>query len=213
MTRGQRRALETLWSRFQPELPVDWRAEFGRDAPLGVEIGFGMGHALLDWAERHPDWNLVGIEVYQPGIGALLLGLEQREVDNVRVLEGDAAALLVEAFAPGSLQAARIFFPDPWPKKRHHKRRLVQPEFVSLLADRLAPGGLLLLATDWAAYAEWMLEVLDAEPALENLAGTGCYAARSPERPVTRFEARGERLGHPVWDLAYRRKRANSESR
>lgn len=213
MTRGQRRALTELASRYCLNPPVDWSETFGRAAPLGVEIGFGMGHALLAWAQQQRDWNLVGIEVYQPGIGALLLGAEQAELENLRVLEGDAERALAEAFAPQSLAEVRIFFPDPWPKLRHHKRRIIQPAFVNLLASRLREGGRLLLATDWQPYAEWMLSVLEAESQLINLAGRGCYAERADQRPVTRFEARGQRLGHAVWELAYQRNRSINESR
>jgi len=161
-----------------------------------------MGHALLDWAQQRQEWNLLGIEVYQPGIGALLLGAERDGLSNLRVLEGDAEQAFDNALEPASVDEVRIFFPDPWPKKRHHKRRLVQPAFVSTLASRLKPGGRLLLATDWQPYAEWMLEVLEAESALENDAGSG-YASRADQRVVTRFEARGTRLGHEVWDLAF----------
>ena len=207
MTRGQRRALEELGSRFciDPERssPID-STDFGRTAPLGLEIGFGMGHALLAWAQQAPDWNLVGIEVYQPGIGALLLGIERLELCNLRVVEAPAESALRTLFLPENLDEVRVFFPDPWPKKRHHKRRLVQPEFVTLLAARLKPGARLRLATDWEPYAEWMRSVLDANPLLVN-AAVGGFASRPDARPVTNFEARGQRLGHAVWDLEYRR--------
>ena len=199
MTQGQRRALAELAPRYlvDPE-PNQWPEVFGRSAPLGVEIGFGMGQATLAWATEAPDLNLVGIEIYQPGIGALLAGIERLSLANLRLLEGDAALLLDSKFEAGSLHEARILFPDPWPKKRHHKRRLIQPAFVRLLASRLRHGGRLLLATDSADYAEWMADVLAAEPAL---------AAVPPgERPATRFEARGQRLGHRIHDLAYQRK-------
>ncbi len=214
MTRGQARALETAGDRMIAD-PImhDWPAVFGRQAPLGVEIGFGMGHALLDWAAGCPDWNLVGIDVYQPGIGALLLGLDSRGVTNVRVLEADARHALTNGFEPDSLDEVRILFPDPWPKKRHHKRRLVQPDFVRLLASRMRPGARLSLATDWEDYARAMLAVLDAEPLLVNPSGPGTYAERPSDRPTTRFEERGRRLGHQVWDLDYERKRETTESR
>lgn len=208
MTRGQHRALDELAASrvfAVGEAGPDWPEVFGRQAPLGVEIGFGMGQALLSWAQHQPDWNLLGIEVYQPGIGALLLGAQRDGLDNLRVLEGDAEQAFAANIAPDSLDEVRIFFPDPWPKKRHHKRRLVQPAFITLLASRLKPGGRLLLATDWEPYAHWMLEVLAAEPQLENLSPVG-FAQRAPERVITRFEARGTRLGHDVWDLAFRRR-------
>ena len=207
MTRGQHRALDELAENrvhTVGEQTASWSEIFGRVAPLGVEIGFGMGQALLSWTQQQPDWNLLGIEVYQPGIGALLLGAQRDGLNNLQVLEGDAELAFEANIASDSLDEVRIFFPDPWPKKRHHKRRLVQPSFIKLLASRLKPGGRLLLATDWQPYAEWMLEVLNGEPELENLAPEG-FAQRASERVITRFEARGTRLGHDVWDLAFRR--------
>ena len=200
MTQGQRRALAQLAPRYlvDPE-PNQWPAVFGRNAPLGVEIGFGMGQATLDWAASQPQMNIVGIEIYRPGIGALLAGIERLGLPNLRLLEGDAALLLNNKFEAGCLDEARILFPDPWPKKRHRKRRLIQPGFVRLLASRLRRGGRLLLATDAAEYAEWMAAVLAAEPALE-------VAAPAGERPATRFEDRGRRLGHRIHDFAYQRK-------
>jgi tRNA (guanine-N7-)-methyltransferase len=214
MTRGQARALASHRATFVSPLsptPVDWSAEFGRDAPLGLEIGFGMGGALLEWAAACPHWNLLGIDVYQPGIGALLLGVESAELTNLRVIEGDARLAVAHAIAPESLDEVRIFFPDPWPKKRHHKRRLIQADFARLLVSRLRrggqsrEGGQLRLATDWQPYASAMREVLDAVASLQNAAGDG-FAPRPVERPLTRFEIRGRRLGHQVWDLAYRRR-------
>jgi tRNA (guanine-N7-)-methyltransferase len=206
ITRGQARALEAHrgWILTPEDAPVAWPERFGREAPLGVEIGFGAGQALLDWAEAAPDMNLVGIDVYQPGIGALLVGREARDLENLLVIEGDAETAMEAFFESASVAEIRIFFPDPWPKKRHHKRRLIQKPFVALLGDRLIDGGRLRLATDWQPYAEWMLEMLEAEPNLENQAAD--YAERFEGRPVTRFEARGQRLGHEVWDLAYRRR-------
>ena len=200
MTQGQRRALEQLAPGYlvDPE-PDQWRQAFGRSAPLGVEIGFGMGQATLDWAANQPNLNIVGIEIYRPGIGALLAGIERLGLSNLRLLEGDAALLLDGKFEAQSLDEARILFPDPWPKKRHHKRRLIQPAFARLLASRLRPGGRLLLATDSAEYAEWMAEILAAEPTLAATSTGG-------ERPATRFEARGRRLGHRIHDLAYQKK-------
>lgn len=221
VTRGQGRALDELAPRYclAPEGGVlDPPAVFGRAAPLGVEIGFGMGHALIDWALERPEWNLLGIEVYQPGIGSALLGLERNGLGHVRLLEADAQGVLNRRLAPDSLDEVRIFFPDPWPKARHHKRRLIQPDFAALLARRLRPGGLLWVATDWADYAEWIVAVLDAEPMLEPARAhrvesdvrdreTAPAGALEPVRPHTRFESRGRRLGHAVWDLRYRRKR------
>lgn len=208
MTRGQHRALEELAEHrvhTVGDVLPDWDALFGRSARIGVEIGFGMGQALLEWAVQKPDWNLLGIEVYQPGIGALLLGADRDELTHLQVLEGDAEQALASNFWAACVDEIRIFFPDPWPKKRHHKRRLIQAPFVHLLAERLKPGGRLLLATDWEPYAQWMLEICNAEELLENLSGEG-FAQRAQERVVTRFESRGERLGHEVRDLAYRRR-------
>ena len=182
-----------------------WSKVFRREAPLGVEVGFGMGHALLEWAAQRPDWNLIGVEIYQPGIGALLLGVEHASLGNVRVLVEDARLVFERRFPPASLDEVRVFFPDPWPKRRHHKRRLVQAEFVSSVVSRMCVGARLLLATDWQDYAESMLKVLDHNPQLNNMAGAGGFSARPETRSPTRFEDRGNRLGHPVWDLVYTR--------
>jgi len=208
MTRAQARALATLWPRYRIELAIeriDWSLPFGRTAPLFVEIGFGMGHALLATARVHSDWNCVGIEVYRPGIGAVLNAIEAERLANVRIVEGDARAVFANMMTEGMLHRAAIYFPDPWPKSKHHKRRLINAEFVALIGSRLQSGAELHLATDWQDYAEEMRRVLDAEPALESLT-VGAYAPRDAERPTTRFEARGERLGHAVWDFAYRRR-------
>jgi tRNA (guanine-N7-)-methyltransferase len=209
LTSAQARALEshgpaTIVPADQ-DAPVDLPALYGRDAPVGLEIGFGSGQALLDWAEAAPDWNLIGVEVYEPGIGALLKGMHERGLANIRIIARDAQEVVGQLIPTGSLAEVRIFFPDPWPKKRHHKRRLIQAPFVSQLADRMCPGALLRMATDWQPYAEQMLEVLQAETAFENAAGEG-FSERFEARNVTRFEARGQRLGHGVWDLCYRRR-------
>jgi tRNA (guanine-N7-)-methyltransferase len=216
MTRAQSRALLTLLERYRVPMTdstFDWAAEFGRRAPLLVEIGFGMGHALLDAAQRHPEWNCVGIEVYRPGIGALLNAVAAAQLTNVRIVEGDARQVLGKMIEPASLHRLMVFFPDPWPKSKHHKRRLVNEAFAALSASRLAVDGQLLVATDWDHYAEAMLQVLDAEAGMENLAGPGQFAQRAAERPITRFEARGVGLGHRVWDLVYRRRAAATETR
>ncbi len=208
MTRGQARALEQQYAGFcRPvsDQPLDTSDWFGRQAPLALEIGFGMGQALLAQAEARPDWNWLGIEIYLPGIGSALSGLTQRGLSNVRILDGDARQALTAMLAPQSLSQVSIFFPDPWPKARHHKRRLIQPDFAALLATRLQPGGRLLLATDWAPYAEHMLAVLQDEPALRNTAPAGSFAPRPAQRPETNFERRGLRLGHEVFDLIYER--------
>lgn len=208
-TRAQSRALQTLLERYQVPISAnaeDWTVRFGRDAPLVLEIGFGMGQALFATARQHPEWNCVGVEVYRPGIGALLNAVADAQLTNVRIIEGDARDVLANMITEGSLRRVMVFFPDPWPKSKHHKRRLINREFAALVANRLAPDGELQVATDWEHYAEAMRLVLDAEPGLENPAGDGQYAQRNEERPTTRFEARGVRLGHQVWDLAYRRR-------
>jgi len=208
MTAGQSRALEELARyRLEPGVePLDLAACFGRRAPTGLEIGFGMGQALLAWAEQRPDWNLLGLEIYQPGVGALLLGLERLGLTNVRAMEAAAETVLVAQIGSSSLDEVRIFFPDPWPKTRHHKRRLIQPEFVALLAERLRPGGLLWLATDWMPYAEWMTEILAREPRFAPVeSGAPDSDDGDQDRIQTRFEARGLRLGHEIRDLRYRR--------
>lgn len=207
MTRAQARALVELAPRYQlplSETVCDWAAAFGRDAPLAMEVGFGMGHALCDAAARHPGWNWIGVEVYRPGIGALSIALQAAALDNVRVVEADARRVLAQMVAPDSLERVVVLFPDPWPKSKHHKRRLVNADFATLVASRLKPGAEIELATDWGDYAEQMLSVLDAEPELANVAGPGRFAPSSDERRPTRFETRGIRLGHRVWDLVYR---------
>lgn len=203
ITQAQARALVEMGAELVVVPDDGWGPVFGRDAPLGVEIGFGMGHALLDWAARRTDWNLVGVDVYQPGIGSVLLGIEEQRMTNVRVVNEDARIALQRDFVPESVDEIRIFFPDPWPKKRHHKRRLIQPEFVSCLASRLKHGARLLLATDWQEYADWMVRVLDAEPGLVQAGREHSIGGRSPHWPWTRFEDRGRRLGLGVRHLCY----------
>lgn len=206
MTRGQRRALDeyTEGRLISTEALDDPAAVFGRTAPLGIEIGFGMGHALTAWAQAEPHMNLVGVDVYQPGIGAALLQIVEAGVTNVRVIEGDGRAVIAR-LPEASLAACHIFFPDPWPKARHHKRRIIAPDFISVLASRLEIGGKLRVATDVEAYAEVMLEVLEREPLLGSEAAGG-YAPRPALRPVTHFEARGLKRGHGVWDFDYTRR-------
>ena len=188
---------------YVPEL-LDFDALFGRTAPTVLEIGFGMGITTADIAASHPDTNYLGVEVHPPGVGNLCNLLDERQLSNVRVLQHDAVEVLNHMIARSSLAGAHIYFPDPWHKKRHNKRRLVQPPLVALLASRLAPGGYLHLATDWVPYAEQMLEVLSAEPGLVNTASG--YAPRPPWRPETKFERRGLKLGHEVRDLLFRRR-------
>ena len=204
MTVAQSRALETLLPKFGcPAGPLDLPALFGRDARRTLEIGFGNGDTLLTLAARHPEQDFLGIEVHRPGVGRLLLHLEELKLGNVRVICEDAVQVLWEQIPDASLDAVLIYFPDPWPKKRHHKRRLVQPEFVELLAAKLKADGRLHLATDWEDYARHAREVLAASPSFRNLDPAGGYVPRPPERPATRFENRGLKLGHTVYDLVY----------
>jgi tRNA (guanine-N7-)-methyltransferase len=208
-TPAQQRALAELWPRFGVEFApaaLDTAALFGRAAPAVMEIGFGNGDNLLCLAGAHPERDFIGVEVHRAGVGRLLLALEQGDLRNVRLICHDAVEVLDSQIAPASLAEVLILFPDPWPKKRHHKRRLIQPEFAQLAASRLMAGGLLRLATDWQPYAQHMLETLGACELLENVAGERGFVPRPAEREPTRFERRGERLGHDVWDLAFRRR-------
>jgi len=202
---GQARALATLAPRyvvpFRPA-PIDFATLFGRVAPVVVEIGFGMGQATAAIAAARRDVDFVGIEVHPPGVGALLQRIDEATLTNVRIVQHDAVEVLESMVAPASLAGVHVFFPDPWPKKRHHKRRLIQPPFVRLLASRLAGGATLHCATDWEPYAEQMLAVFDAEPSLVNAAGDG-YADRPLARPLTKFEQRGIDRGHGVRDLVF----------
>jgi len=205
---GQQRALEELGPRFvlpfEPK-PFDWDAAFGRHAPRVLEIGFGMGDATAQVAAAAPGQDFVGVEVHQPGVGALLKRIGEQRLANIRILRHDAVEVLQQMVPPASLAGVHVWFPDPWHKKRHHKRRLIQPDFARLVASRLVPGGYLHCATDWQHYAEQMLEVLSAEPALKNQAEGGGYAERPAWRPLTKFEHRGLKLGHGVWDLLFSR--------
>jgi tRNA (guanine-N7-)-methyltransferase len=204
---GQQRALAELGPRFvvpfEDAVP-DWDAAFGRRAPRVLEVGFGMGAATAQIAAAMPGTDFIGVEVHEAGVGALLARIGQAQLGNVRIVQHDAVQVLERMIAPGSLAGVHIFFPDPWPKKRHHKRRLIQGASVALVALRLAPGGTLHCATDWEPYAVQMLEVLGAEPLLANTADG--FAPRPAHRPLTKFEARGLQLGHGVWDLVFRRR-------
>ncbi len=209
MSAAQQRAVDQLWPRwgvpFVPAPPgiQDTWALFGRNAPLILEIGFGMGETTVAIAQRMPEKDFLAIDVHTPGIGNLLKRIAESGVTNIRVMRHDAVEVVRGMLLPASLDGIHIFFPDPWPKTRHHKRRLIQPAFVQLLASRLKPGGLLHLATDWEDYAQQMLAVLSAEPLLKNT--TDCYAERPAYRPLTKFEQRGLRLGHGVWDVIFSR--------
>jgi tRNA (guanine-N7-)-methyltransferase len=209
ITAAQERALGELWPKYgiEPDTGVlELTERFGRAVPCTLEIGFGNGENLAALAAANPQRDYLGIEVHRPGVGRLLLALEERALSNVRVICHDAVEVLERQIAPGSLAEVLILFPDPWPKKRHHKRRLIQPPFVALLTRALAPGATLRCATDWQPYALEMLAVLEAAQDLENLAPAGGFVARPSERIPTRFERRGARLGHEVWDLAFRRR-------
>jgi tRNA (guanine-N7-)-methyltransferase len=202
---AQRRAFDDLLPRFGlawTGQPIDFAAAFGRTAPVVVEIGFGMGEETVQVAAARPDVDFLGIEVHLPGVGNLLKRIGADGLHNVRVVRHDAVEVLTHMVAPQTLAGLHIWFPDPWPKKRHHKRRLIQPAFVALAASRLAVGGYLHLATDWAEYAQQMLDVLSAEPTLANSAIDG-FAPRPAWRPETRFEKRGRGLGHDVFDLVF----------
>jgi len=208
LTAGQQRALDEEWPRFGLDYtgtPRDFAAAFGRTAPLVVEIGFGNGEQLLFASENEPQKNLVGIEVHAPGVGRLLHGAAEMTAPHLRAYCHDAVEVLKHEVEDATLDEVRIYFPDPWHKKRHNKRRLVQPEFVALLARKLKLGGLLHLATDWEDYANHILEACEAEPLLRNRLGAGVTAERPQWRRQTHFETRGLKLGHGVWDLLYDR--------
>jgi tRNA (guanine-N7-)-methyltransferase len=207
MGTGQIKALAELGPKFvlpyQSER-LDLAATFGRTAPVVLEIGFGMGGATAEIAATLPDHDFIGCEVHEPGVGALLKLIDEKQLGNIRIVQHDAVEVLRDMVGEGTLAGVHIFFPDPWHKKRHNKRRLIQPAFVAQLVKHIAPGGYLHCATDWQPYAEQMLEVLSAEPALLNTAAG--YADKPAYRPLTKFEARGLRLGHGVWDLVFRKR-------
>lgn len=209
MTSGQQRALDELWPRcgldYTPEV-LNLETVFGRCAPRMIEIGFGTGEALFAYASAHPEMDCLGIEVHRPGAGHLLMQVGEHQLTNVRASCHDAVEVLTHQLAPASIDAVHIFFPDPWHKARHHKRRLIQPAFADLLARVIKPSGILRLATDWQHYAEHMRAVLDIHPSFRNLADDSGYMPRANDRPLTRFERRGHRLGHGVWDMAYERR-------
>lgn len=208
LTPSQSRALAELWPRFGVEPGahmIDLNQLFGRCAPRTLEIGFGNGDNLAALAARHPERDYLGVEVHDPGVGHLLLRMEREGLTNIRIARHDAVEVISSWLPPCSIDETLIFFPDPWHKKRHHKRRLVQPAFLEQLARVMPPGGRLHLATDWAPYAEQMLEVCEASPWFDNVLADGGYAARPETRPVTKFERRGLKLGHEVFDLLFER--------
>lgn len=211
LTPSQQRALDELLPRYglDPAGPLDLDAAFGRRAPRTLEIGFGNGASLAEMAAAAPEQDFIGIEVHRPGVGHLLRLIAGRELTNVRIICADAVEVLRAAIPDAGLNRVLLLFPDPWPKKKHHKRRILQPEFVALVARKLVPAGIFHLATDWEHYAEQMLEVMEASPGFTNQSGPGRFAERPAGRPLTRFEQRGQRLGHGVWDLLYRREDAD----
>jgi tRNA (guanine-N7-)-methyltransferase len=204
ITDGQQQALKELWPRFgiaPSDGLLELPALFGRCAPVTLEIGCGDGGNLFALAQQHPEEDFIGIEVYRPGLGSLVRKLANAGLSNVRLADSDAVAFLCKRIAPRSLAAIHILFPDPWPKKRHHKRRLIQPAFAALLAEKLQGHGRLYLATDWPDYAQHMLDVLSGQSALLNLAGPNQFAPRPYWRPETKYERRARRLGHPFFDV------------
>jgi tRNA (guanine-N7-)-methyltransferase len=207
LSTGQARALEEFGPSFLIEYtkaPFDFHAPFGRTAPLVLEIGFGMGDTTAHIAKAMPDKDFVGVEVHTPGVGSLLKQIGEQGITNLRLIQHDAVEVLNNMIADGTLSGVHVFFPDPWHKARHNKRRLIQPAFVKLLCEKLAPGGYIHCATDWEDYAVQMLEVLGNEPALQNTAEG--YAEKPAYRPLTKFENRGLKLGHGVWDLVFTKK-------
>ena len=208
LTEGQKRALDELWPLYgidEDKNRLDLEILFGNDHPVIMEIGFGNGDATWQMALAHPEENYLGVEVHRPGVGHLLLKLEENGIGNVRIACEDAVELLRQRIPRDSLAGVRIYFPDPWPKKRHHKRRIIQAPFIGLLAEKMQAGGILHMATDWEQYAEYMLEVMHNSRDFENLAQDGKVNPKPEWRPATKYEKRGERLGHSVFDLVFRR--------
>ena len=209
MTEAQDKAYQTLWDEYGlvcQHQQLGLRETFGRDAPVVFEIGFGMGDSLLSQALSEPDRDFVGVEVHKPGVGRLMNEAKKAGVTNLRVICEDAVEVLSDGLGPQSLEGVQIYFPDPWHKKRHYKRRLVQLQFINLMAHRVRLGGFCHLATDWAPYAEWMVEMFSQTATWQNTSENGDFVPRPARRPITKFETRGERLGHEVFDLVYERK-------
>lgn len=209
ITLGQKNAFEHWWPTYGLSLSkgaLDITSTFGRQAPVVLEIGFGMGESLLTMAQQEPDKNFIGIEVHPPGVGRLISSAGKAGITNLRVFMADANDVLEDCIADQSVDRLQVYFPDPWHKKKHNKRRMIQTDFVQRARQKMAIGGVFHLATDWENYAEQMLEVMSTAPGFCNLAPTGTsYAARPDHRPITKFEKRGERLGHGVWDLLFSR--------
>ncbi|WP_432696997.1 tRNA (guanosine(46)-N7)-methyltransferase TrmB [Marinobacterium sp. YM272] len=208
MTEGQERALKENWPLYGLELSggmLDFSGLFGDQRPVVLEIGFGMGDSLIEMARQAPEKGFIGIEVHPPGVGRLLSRVREEGLENIRVFCDDAIEVLAQCIPDNSLAGLQLFFPDPWPKKRHHKRRIVQPEFAQTIRKKLAVGGVFHMATDWENYAEHMMEVMSAAEGYRNVAGDGQYSPQPEWRPVTKFQRRGENLGHGVWDLMFER--------
>lgn len=208
MTEGQQRGLTENWPRFGLELKdgaITPSELFGDVRKVTLEIGFGMGDSLIEMARQNPQQGFIGIEVHPPGVGRLLGRCAEEGIDNIRVYGEDAVEVLAQCIPDGSLDGLQLFFPDPWPKKRHHKRRIVQPAFAEAVRQKLKVGGTFHMATDWQPYAEHMMEVMSAAPGYRNQAGEGEYSPQPEWRPVTKFQKRGEKLGHGVWDLIFER--------
>ncbi|PKF50076.1 tRNA (guanosine(46)-N7)-methyltransferase TrmB [Enterovibrio nigricans] len=208
LTKGQEQAMNDCWPTMGidfEEKQLNWTEVFGNDNPVVLEIGFGMGASLVEMAKNAPEKNFIGIEVHSPGVGACLMAARDAGITNLRVMCHDAVEVFEHMLPVASLETVQLFFPDPWHKARHHKRRIVQPEFVQMLRDKLKIGGIFHMATDWENYAEHMVEVMDVAPGYKNTATDGSYIERPEERPLTKFEARGHRLGHGVWDMKYAR--------
>lgn len=210
MTDAQKQAMDNLYSKFGIELqekPIQFDRVFTRPgADTIVEIGFGMGQSLAEMAKQNPEKNYIGIEVHRPGVGRLMNQLEKEQITNVRVLNEDAVSIFEHHISADSLSGVQIFFPDPWPKKKHHKRRIIQSEFTKLVLSRLKKGGFIHAATDWTPYAEHIIDVFEQETELENIKDTSLYSQLLQQRPDTRFENRGKKLGHDICDVVYIRK-------
>ncbi|MCC8375740.1 tRNA (guanosine(46)-N7)-methyltransferase TrmB [Photorhabdus sp. HUG-39] len=208
LTNRQQQALDDLWPKMGVEYQaekLDMKALFGREAPIVLEIGFGMGASLVTMASQNPEKNFLGIEVHVPGVGACLASAEDENIGNLRVMCHDAIEVLENMIPDNSLEMVQLFFPDPWHKARHNKRRIVQPPFVELIKSKLKAGGVFHMATDWQPYAEHMLEVMNGVDNYLNLSENGDYVPRPSSRPITKFELRGQRLGHGVWDIMFKR--------
>ncbi|MGY8869239.1 MAG: tRNA (guanosine(46)-N7)-methyltransferase TrmB [Pseudomonadales bacterium] len=205
-TEGQEKALEEVWPVMGLEIkdgPVDFNEVFGREAPVVLEIGFGMGDSLLEMASREPNKNFVGIEVHSPGVGRLLSNANEEGLTNIRIYAEDAVEVFKQCVPDNSLDTLQLFFPDPWHKKRHHKRRIVQSDFAQSIRKKLKVGGYFHMATDWENYAEHMMEIMSVAEGYTNKMGEGQYSPQPEWRPVTKFQRRGERLGHGIWDLMF----------